>query len=60
MNLHAPYKKKIIRGNHAPYMNRQLRKAIMKRNELQTKYYRTKANLEFEAFEKQRNYVSRL
>ena len=50
LNLHAPYKKKIIRGNHAPYMNRQLRKAIMKRNELQTKYYRTKANLEFEAF----------
>ena len=60
LNLHAPYKKKIIRGNHAPYMNRQLRKAIMKRNELQTKYYRTKANLEFEAFKKQRNYVSRL
>ena len=60
LNLHAPYKKKIIRGNHAPYMNRQLRKAIMKRNELQTKYYRTKANQEFEVFKRQRNYVSRL
>ena len=32
LNLHAPFKKKIIRGNHAPYMNRQLRKAMMRRN----------------------------
>ena len=32
LNLHAPLKKKIIRGNHAPYFNRNLRKAIMRRN----------------------------
>ena len=54
LNLHAPFKKKIIRGNHAPYINRQLRKAMMKRNELQTKYYI------METFKRQRNYVSRL
>lgn len=60
LNLHAPFKRKIIRGNHAPYINRQLRKAMMKRNELQTKYYRSKANQDFETFKRQRNYVSRL
>ena len=30
LNKHAPLKTKIIRGNHAPYMNTTLRKAIMK------------------------------
>ena len=60
LNLHAPLKKKIIKGNHAPYMNRQLRKAMMKRQELQTKYYRTKAIQDFEVFKRHRNYVSRL
>ena len=60
LNLHAPLKKKIIRGNHAPYMNKQLRKAMMRRKELQTKYYRTKANQDFEVFKRQRNFVSRL
>ena len=60
LNLHAPFKKKTIRGNHAPYMNRQLRKAIMKRNELQTKYYRTKSDQDHDIFKRQRNYVSRL
>ena len=60
LNLHAPLKKKIIRGNHAPYMNRQLRKAMMKRQELQTKYYRTKAIQDFEVFKRHRNYVSSL
>jgi len=60
LNLHAPLKTKIIRGNHAPYMNRQLRKAMMKRKEFQTRYYRTKSNQDFEIFKKQRNHVSRL
>ena len=38
LNKHAPIKKKTIRANHVPYMNKTLRKAIMKRSELQTKY----------------------
>ena len=60
LNLHAPFKKKTIRGNHAPYMNRQLRKAMMKRNELQTRYHRTKSDQDHDIFKRQRNYVSRL
>ena len=60
LNLHAPFKKKIIRGNHAPYMNKQLRKSIMKRNELQTKLHKSKSNQDLINFKRQRNYVSRL
>ena len=60
LDKHAPLKTKIIRGNHAPYMNRILRKAIMKRTQLQNKYYTSKASDDRTAFRKQRNYVSRL
>ena len=42
LNLHAPLKKKFIRANHAPYMTKILKKAMMKRHELATKYYKTK------------------
>ena len=60
LDKHAPLKKKIIRGNHAPYMNTILRKAIMRRTQLQTKFYKSKDNNDLKAFKKQRNYVSRL
>ncbi len=60
LNKHAPLKNKIIRGNHAPYMNTALRKAIMKRTQLQNQYYKSKNIIDLKAFKKQRNYVSRL
>ena len=60
LNRHARLKTKIIRGNHAPYMNTILRKAIMKRTQLQNKYYKSKTLDDRDAFKKQRNYVSRL
>ena len=56
----APLKKKVIRGNHAPFMNSTLRKAIMRRTQLQNKFYKSKTNADSIAFKKQRNYVSRL
>ena len=34
LEKHAPSKKRKIRANHAPYMTKALRKAIMKRSEL--------------------------
>ena len=36
LNKHAPLKKKFVRGNQAPYMTKQLRKAIMRRSELES------------------------
>ena len=56
----APIKKKIIRGNHAPYMNKILRKATMRRTQLQNIYYKSKSNEDLVTFKKQRNFVSRL
>ena len=38
LDKHAPFKSKIIRGNQVPYMTKALRKAIMKRPKLETKY----------------------
>ena len=34
LDRHAPLKKKVIRGNQKPFMNRQLRHAIMRRSRL--------------------------
>ena len=36
LNKHAPLKKKFLKANHAPYMTKTLRKAIMRRSQLQT------------------------
>ena len=60
LNKHAPLKKKQLRANEVPYMTKTLRKAIMKRTELETKYlkYRTKTNLT--SYKKQRNFCSKL
>ena len=38
LQRHAPLKTKIVRENHPPYMNKTLRKAIIKRSELDRKY----------------------
>ena len=38
-----PKREKQLRANHAPYMTKQLRKAIMKRSELATKYNKNKS-----------------
>ena len=50
----------IIRSNHAPYMTKRLRKAIMHRSQLFTKYRKTKSEVDFAKYKKMRNFVSRL
>ena len=35
---HAPLKKKYIRANEVPYMTKTLKKAIMKRSQLESKF----------------------
>ena len=40
VNKHAPLKKKILRGNDAPFMNKELRKAIYTRSRLRNKYFK--------------------
>ena len=43
LNRHAPIKKKFVRANDVPYMTKALRKAIMKRSELESKYLKNKS-----------------
>ena len=38
LNKHAPFKKKLIRANDVPYVTKSLRKAIIKRSNLQNIY----------------------
>ena len=39
LNKYAPLKKKSVRANHASYVTKALRKAIMRRSNLQTIYF---------------------
>ena len=38
LDKHAPVKKKVVRANHAKYISKPLRKAIMKRSYLEKIY----------------------
>jgi hypothetical protein len=60
LEKHAPLKSKTLRANDAPYMTRALRKAMMKRTELATKYGKTRSLNDYKHFRKHRNYVNRL
>ena len=60
LNKHVPMKKKLVRPNKAPCMTKALRKAIMRRSKLETKYFKLKTNDTLKAYKKQKNYCSRL
>ena len=60
MNIHAPKKRKWVRGNHKPQINKELRKAIMKRSRIKNKANKTKKPIDISNFKKQRNYVVNL
>ena len=60
LDKHAPIKKKTIRANHAPYMTKGLKSAIMKRTQLANKYHKTRSDIDYKSFKKQKNYVDRL
>ena len=60
LNTHAPIKRKLLIANHVPYMTKALRKAIMKRSELESKYVKNKTNENLKSYKKQRNFCSKL
>ena len=60
LDTHAPVKMRLLRANDAPYMNKNLRKAIMTRSRLKNLYNKT-PNVENEMnYKKQRNYCVNL
>ena len=60
LDKHAPKKKKAQRANSKPYVTKAMRKAIMKRSELATKYRSRPTEENLRAFKKQRNFCNRL
>ena len=52
LNKYAPKKKKLVRAKQAPNMTKALCKAIMKRSELETKYFKLKTNDTLKVYKK--------
>ena len=55
VNKHAPFRKKFARANHTPYITKTLRKAVMRRSQLETKYLKTKNQANFKLSKKHKN-----
>ncbi len=55
LDKHAPMKKKSIRSNDAPFVNKTLRKAIMKRSKLRNEYNKSKCTENWNRYREQRN-----
>ena len=56
LNNHAPSKKKYIRGNDLPFMNKELSKEIMHRTRLWNNFLRNRSDENKRKYSKQRNY----
>ena len=60
LDKYAPKKKKWLRGNNKPHVNKMLREAIMKRSKLKNKANKTKLPVDINNYKKQRSYVVNL
>ena len=60
LNNHAPEKKKIVRGNQAPFMSHCLSKAIMHRSKLKNKFNKYPTDENKSNYKKQRNFCVKL
>jgi hypothetical protein len=60
LSAHAPCKKKFVRGNRSPFMNKELSKATMTRARLRNKFLKDRSDVNRKAFSKQRNFCSSL
>ena len=60
LNKHASVKQKTIRASHAPYTRKGLRKAIMRRSELETKYHKHRDIQFLRQYKKQKNICTKL
>ena len=55
IDKHAPLKQKTLRGNEAPFMNKELRKAIYTRLRLKNKYNKDRSEVNKDRYKRQRN-----
>ena len=59
-NKHAPIKRKYIRANEAPFMTKDLHKAIMKRSKLRNKFLKSKSLSDRKNYTSQTNLCKKL
>ena len=50
LDKHAPIKRRKIRGNQKPFMNKPLRQAIMRRSKLLSIFQKTKLSADWEKY----------
>ena len=60
VNKHAPLKKRIMRGNKAPFMTKEFQKAICTRSRLKNKMNKNPTIINIRAYKRQRTCVSLL
>ena len=60
LNKYTVIETKILRASHVPYTIKTVRKTIMKRTELETKYLINKRSITLKAYKKQSNFCSKL
>ena len=60
INKHAPLKKKIVRGNNAPFMNKEFQKEIYVRSRLRNKFWVEPSAKDKAAYKKQRNNCAKI
>ena len=60
LDNHAPYKSKQTQANQVSHMTKNLRKIIIKRSQLKTKYYKTNTAEILRLYKKQKNFSSEL
>ena len=54
LNKHALIKSKILRANHASYISKPFRKAIMKRSYLENLYFKKRTDHSLRTYKKQK------
>ena len=55
MNHHAPLKEKQITGNHAPFMTKELSKAILDKSKSRNKYLKWPSGENYVSYKKSKN-----
>ena len=60
LELHAPLKQKVARGNNAPFMNKTLSKAFMTRARLRNKYFKNPTAENRISYTKHKNFCTNL
>ena len=56
LKKYAPLRKKFVRANHAPYITKTLRRVIIGRFQLETKYLKTKSQTDLKLYKKHKNF----